>query len=95
MKKYIVKLVTNTQGEDGSTVSVYTSNEGESDMDFNERVKTAYHNTCASSHNAKDMLYAVVQIQAEDGNPLEKDITDHRPTPEPPTPEPEVTVGSE
>lgn len=87
MKKYIVKLVTNTQGQDGSTVSAYVPNEGESDMDFNERVKTAYHNDCASFHNAKDVLYGAVEILAEDGNPLEKDITDHRPTPEP-TPEP-------
>lgn len=86
MKFYLVKLLTNAQGQDGSSITVY---EGDDAID---RAKIAYHNTLASFHNASDVLYAVVEILDEYGRVLGGDngyreIVDHRPAPEP---EPEV-----
>lgn len=53
MKYYLIKELTNTQGQDGSTIAVYDS--------FDAAV-VAYHNTLASFHNAADVQFAVVQI---------------------------------
>lgn len=80
MRYYLVKLLTNTQGQDGSTVTVYTDSE---DKTAKERAYIAYHNTCASFHDAKDVLYAVVEILKENGDSEIKEIVDHRPQPEP------------
>ena len=77
MKYYLVKLLTNTAGQDAPSVAVYESL---------EQAQVAYHNALAAYHNAEDVLYAVVEILAENGNPVIKEIVDH--TPEP-TPEPE------
>lgn len=74
MKYYVVKLLTNTQGQDGSSVTVYAS---ENDA------RVAYHNTLAAFHNAEDVLYAIVQIVNEYGNCEIMEIVDHKPTPEP------------
>ena len=52
-KYYLIKELTNAQGQDGSTISKY---------DTLESAVVAYHNTLASYHNAQDVLYAVVQI---------------------------------
>ena len=52
-KYYLVKLLTNDKGQDGSSISVY----GEL-----ENAQVAYHQTLASFHNAADVLYAVVEI---------------------------------
>lgn len=85
-KFYLVKLLTNTQGQDGSSLSVFT------DLDS---AKVDYHNTLAAYHNAQDVLYAVVEILDEygrivGGNNGYTEIVDHRPEPEP-TSEPETT----
>ncbi len=74
MKFYLVKLLTNQADQDASSVAVF---------DSLEAVQVAYHNTLASYHNAEDVKYAVVQILAENGNPIIKEIVDHIPEPEP------------
>ena len=74
MKHYLVKQLTNTQEQDGSTIAAFDS--------FDAAI-VAYHSTLAAYHNASDVLYAVVQILEENGNSKIKEIVDHRPTPEP------------
>ena len=74
MKYYVVKLLTNTAGEDASGVTVYASEKD---------ARVEYHNTLAAYHNADDVLYAVVQIENELGNCVIMEIVDHKPTPEP------------
>ncbi len=74
MKFYLVKLLTNTQGQDASSIAVYASK---------DKALVAYHNTLASLHNAEDVLYAVVEILNENGDSETKEIVDHRPEPEP------------
>jgi hypothetical protein len=74
MKYYLIKLLTNTAGQDGSSLAVYS--------DRNSAL-VAYHQTLASFHNAKDVLWAVVSISDEYGNITDKEIVDHKPTPEP------------
>lgn len=82
-KYYLIKELTNDQGQDGSTISVYDS--------FDSAVVN-YHDTLAAFHNAPDVLYAVVMIHDGYGRVVGgengyKEIVDHRPAPEPPTPE--------
>ena len=74
MKYYLVKLVTNTAGQDAPTIAVYP--------DKNAAL-VAYHNSLAAYHNAEDVYYAVVEIINEYGNCENKEIVDHRPAPEP------------
>ena len=74
MKYYIVKLLTNTQGQDGSSITVYESK---------DTAIVAYHQTLANFHNAEDVLYAVVQMVNEYGNCEIMEIVDHKPEPEP------------
>ena len=81
MNFYLIKLITNTAGQDGSSVSVYNSD---------TKAKVAYHNALASLHNASDALYAVVEILDEYGRILGgengyREEVDHRPEPEQPT----------
>ena len=78
MKYYLIKLLTNTQGQDGPSISVY---------DTKEKAIVAYHQTLAAFHNASDVLYAVVEIQNSVGNTEIMEIVNHRPAPEP-EPEP-------
>lgn len=85
MKFYLVKLLTNTAGQDGSSVEVY---------DSLEKAQVAYHNILAAFHNAADVLYAVVEILNENGDSKTKEIVDHRPKPEP-EPEPEPATENE
>lgn len=78
MKYYLVKILTNAAGQDGTTIAVY---------DELSKAQVAYHNTLASFHNAADVLYAVVEILDEYGNIVGgvngyKEIVDHRPAPE-------------
>lgn len=73
MKYYLIKLLTNTAGQDGSSVEVY---------DSLERAQIAYHNILAAFHNADDVLYAVVEILNENGDSQIKEIVDHRSAPE-------------
>ena len=89
-KYYLVVLLTNTKGQDGSNLSVFT------DLDT---AKVNYHNTLATYHNAQDVLYAVVEILDEygrivGGNNGYTETVDHRPEPEP-TPEPTTETTEE
>lgn len=80
MKYYIVKLLTNTAGQDGSSVTVYSSKES---------AIVAYHQILAAYHNAEDVLYAIVQMTNEYGNVEIMEIVDHKPLePEPEPVEP-------
>jgi len=74
MKYYVVKLLTNTAGQDGSTIAVYENHDS---------ALVHYHQTLASFHNAEDVLYAVVMIVNEIGNTEIKEIVNHKPAPEP------------
>lgn len=74
MKYYLVKLLTNMAGQDGSSINVY---------DTLVKAQVAYHQILAAYHNADDVLYAVVEIFNEDGDSQIKEIVDHRPEPEP------------
>ena len=86
MKFYLVKLLTNTAGQDGSSISVYPTL---------EKAQVAYHDTLKNYHNADDVLFAVVEILNENGDSQIKEIVDHRPEPEPETePETEPTRSS-
>lgn len=71
MKYYIVTLLTNDKGQDGSELSKY---------DALENAVVAYHNKLASFHNASDVLYAVVEILDEYGRPIKgySEIVDHK-----------------
>lgn len=81
MKYYLVKMVTNTQGQDGSSISVY---------DSKEKALVVYHQTLANFINADDVYFATVEILNERGNIEALEIVDHIPEPEPePAPEPE------
>ena len=80
---YLIKYLTNTQGQDASSVSVYISDENKSAY---EKAIVAYHQALTAFHNASDVLYAVVKIEdGVHGNLMVKEIVDHRrkPTPEP------------
>lgn len=76
MKYYLVKILTNTAGQDGTTIAKF---------DTQESAIVNYHNTLASFHNAADVLYAVVEILDEYGRIVGgySEIVDHRPAPEP------------
>ena len=74
MKYYVVKLLTNTAGQDAPSVDVYGTI---------EQAKVAYHNTLAAFINAEDVLYAVTMIVNEYGNVDMKEIVDHKVEPEP------------
>jgi hypothetical protein len=85
MKFYLVKLLTNIEEQDASSVAVY---------DSLEKAQVAYHQTLASFHNAEDVLYSVVEILKANGDSVIKEIVDHRPKPEPqPEPQPEPEEG--
>lgn len=71
MKYYLVTLLTNDKGQDGSTLAKY---------DALENAIVAYHNKLASFHNASDVLYVIVEILDEYGRVLKNysEIVDHR-----------------
>ena len=72
-KHYLTKYLTNTAGQDGSSVAVYNTL---------EKAQVAYHNLLASLHNAQDVLYAIVKIEdGVYGNLEAREIVDHRPEP--------------
>lgn len=76
-KYYLLKLLTNTQGQDGSTISVYNNK---------SNALVAYHQTLATFHNAPDVLYAIVKVENLLGNTEIMEIVDHVPAPEPEPP---------
>lgn len=82
MKYYLIKMLTNQQEQDGSTISVFSTLDA---------AKVAYHQTLANYHNAPDVRYAVVQIVNELGYAEMMEVVDHTPEPEP---TPEVTITS-
>ena len=84
MRYYLVKLLTNTAGQDGSSIEVFVDSE---DKTAKEKAYIAYHNTCAAFHDAKDVLYAVVEVLTESAGVEIVEIIDHRPQPEPETEE--------
>ena len=84
MKYYVVKLLTNTAGQDASSVTDFTDDKNKSARD---KALVSYHQTLAAFHNAEDVLYAIVKIENELGNCEIMEIVDHKPTPEP-EPEP-------
>ena len=70
-KYYLFKILTNTQGQDGSSLARF---------DSLEAAQVSYHQTLAMYHNAEDVLYAIVQIvDGEFGNLQAREIVDHRP----------------
>ena len=68
MKYYVIKLLTNTAGQDGSSIAVF---------DDIDKARVHYHQTLAAFHNAEDVLFAVVEIQTAYGNTDIKEIVDH------------------
>lgn len=88
MKYYIIKLLTNTKGQDGSEIAGVYQNENPDIA--KEKALVGYHQLCASLHNAPDVLYAVVKLENEFGNSEIMETIDHRPAPAPePTPDTE------
>lgn len=77
---YVVKLLTNTQGQDASSISVFLDDENKKAID---KAKVEYHRTLTMFHNADDVLYAVVSIVNIQGNPVIMEIVNHIPEPEP------------
>ena len=73
MKYYVVKLLTNTAGQDAPSVDVFATHDA---------ALVSYHQTLAAYHNAEDVLYAVVMIVNKYGNTEIKEIVDHTPAPE-------------
>lgn len=74
MKFYLIKMLTNDKGQDGSSLAVFNSLES---------AQVSYHQTLANFHNASDVLYAVVEILDEYGRIVGgcSEIVDHRPEP--------------
>lgn len=85
MKYYIVKLLTNTAGQDAPSIAVFTDDETKT---AREKAIVSYHQTLAMYHNADDVLYAVVQLVNELGNCEIMEKVDHKPAPEPEPEEP-------
>ena len=82
-KYYLLKLVTNTQGQDADPVcTIYKDADAKKAF---EKVATAYHQLLGPLHNADDVLYAVIEILDEYGRVVGgySETVDHRPTPEP------------
>lgn len=82
---YVVKLLTNTQGQDASSISVFLDDENKKAID---KARVHYHHTLEIYHNADDVLFAVVSILNLQGNSVIKEIVDHIPEPEPEPEEP-------
>jgi len=80
MRYYVVKLLTNTAGQDASSVTVFTDDENKTAHD---KAIVHYHQTLANFHNADDVLYAIVQMVNEIGNCEIMEKVDHNPKPEP------------
>lgn len=76
MKYYLVKLLTNTKGQDGSSIAVFNDKNG---------ALVSYHQTLATYHNTDDVLTATVEILSENGDCITKEIVDHREQPTPAT----------
>lgn len=71
-KFYLVKQLTNDKGQDGSSISVFSSK---------EKALVAYHQTLATYINASDVLFAVCYITNYEGVIFYSETVDHRPAP--------------
>ena len=81
MNYYLVKIVINDKGQDGTSIQIYPSLDS---------AIVAYHQTLASFHNASDVRHAVVEILDNGGvivggNSGYREVVNH------PAPEPEPT----
>lgn len=84
---YVLKLLTNTQGQDASTVTAFSDETA---------ALVHYHQMLSAYHNAADVYYAVVEVLESNGNCKTKEIVNHIPEPEPePEPEEETTPEEE
>lgn len=74
-KYYLIKELTNTQGQDGSSIAIYPT--------LNNAV-VAYHQILATYHNADDVLFAIVQVHDMYGRVVGGyvETVDHRPEPD-------------
>ena len=84
MNYYLVKIVINDKGQDGTSIEVF-------DSFANAQVN--YHNTLAAYIDAQDVIHGVVEILNSDGmivggNNGYREEVNHSPQPEP-EPEPE------
>lgn len=76
MNYYLVKIVINDKGQDGTSIAVYTDLNGAS---------VAYHQTLASFINAQDVRHSVVEILDTYGRVVGnfREEVNHYPEPEP------------
>lgn len=83
MNYYLIKIVINDKGQDGTSIEVYSSLDS---------AIVAYHQTLATWHNAQDVVHGVVEILDTYGRIVgnfHEEVNHYQPEPEP-TPE-EVT----
>lgn len=78
MNYYLLKIVINDKGQDGTSISVFNSLDS---------AKVNYHNTLASFINAADVRHGVVEIIDYYGRP----VSGYREEVNHPAPEPEET----
>jgi len=81
MNYYLVKILINDKGQDGTSISVYSTLDS---------AIVAYHQTLATWHNAQDVVHGVVEIldgsgAIVGGNSGYREEVNHpvEPTPEP------------
>ena len=76
MNYYLVKILINDKGQDGTSIAVY--------IDLNS-ASVAYHQTLASFINASDVRHAVVEIIDTYGRVVGnfREEVNHYPEPEP------------
>ena len=76
MNYYLIKIVINDKGQDGTSIAVYTDLNGAS---------VAYHQTLASFINAQDVRHSVVEILDTYGRVVGnfREEVNHYPEPEP------------
>lgn len=76
MNYYLIKIVINDKGHDGTTIEVYSSLDS---------AIVAYHQTLATWHNAQDVAHGVVEILDTYGRVVGnfREEVNHYPEPEP------------
>ena len=77
MNYYLIKIVINDKGQDGTSINVFNSLDS---------AIVNYHQTLAAYHNASDVQHAVVEIMDTYGNVVgqfREQIDKYQPEPEP------------
>ena len=77
MNYYLIKIVINDKGQDGTSIEVYSSLDS---------AIVAYHQTLATWHNAQDVAHAVVEILDTYGRIVgnfHEEVNHYQPEPEP------------